>query len=175
MTGLATFLSIHCAFLLYHPPIITITLGLCATIFLAKGFLFCESIEEESYEYLEVGEVGEVGSASLFTLSFPRRRTFTVRLRTVAFWLAVILAGLIVVFRASFRVLHLHWWGREIAVAAIECGRWFIICFLVFLFLFGLIVAFEAALRFPFPRHHPSNIGSGSTTLPKSYTLPTCN
>ena len=120
----------HCAFVLYRPPIITMTLGFCATIFLAKGFLFCELIEEESYGRLEVGEVE---SMLRVNVSFTQRTTFIARLRVIAMWLAIILAGVIVGFRANFSVLPLHWWKREIVVAAIECGRWFIICFLVLL------------------------------------------
>src|SRR5438046_8126264 len=56
--GMATIFSIHCALALYYPSIRTTTLGVCATIFLAKAFLFCESIEKSQDEQIEL-EMGK--------------------------------------------------------------------------------------------------------------------
>ena len=118
----ASVISTHGAFLLYRPSLISLLLGICQALFLAKGLL--SFTPESDYELVEVKRSRFVG------YSFPHSN-FLVRVRTVAVWLAVTLA--IASLYSDYRGLTAFWWKRVASATALDCGTWSIICFLVVL------------------------------------------
>src|SRR5271170_4922809 len=100
----ATVISTHCAFLLYRPSLISLLLGVCHALFLAKGLLSFNL--ESDYELVEIKRSTFVG------YSFPQS-SFLVRLRTIAVWLAVDFA--IATLHSDYRGLTSFWWKRVAA------------------------------------------------------------
>jgi hypothetical protein len=162
ITACATALSIHCAVITYQPSITTITLGICSAIFLSQGFVYCETSVESTYEQLEPGEVK---SLPLIGYAFPRRITFGARLRTISFLISVVVFLLLLASFRSFLTLPLLWWKREIATVILDCGRWVLICFMVFACPARLTLASQTTERVVLSRNNTRHFSTLSVSL----------
>lgn len=113
-------------------------LGVCNAVFLSKGLLLCETMGGESLPRCQ-GSLEVEQSA--FVFPFPQQTTFLVRLRTIAFLLTVMLtASLFALYRLDLfeTTLTVDWGKWELTIIGIECGRWFLICFLVWFVILNL-------------------------------------
>ena len=125
VTALATLLGLHSAIKIYDPSIMTVILGVCAAIFLSKGFQLCQtesSVQLPSKESFDI-EILELTPSP-----------FLVRLRSIAFLLTIMSAvGFIVLCRlCSFdQAISGKWWQTVFTLGGIEAGCWMLICFLV--------------------------------------------
>jgi len=117
---LATCISTHCSILLYRPSLVSLLLGVCQASFLAKGLL--SGNLESNYELFEVKQ------SLLVLYTFPQS-SLLVRVRTIAFWLAVTLA--IATLNLEYLGSSGLWWKKVAAVMGLECAIWSIKCFLV--------------------------------------------
>jgi hypothetical protein len=117
---LATGISTHNAISLYHPSLVSLLLGVCQALFLAKGILSFKL--ESNYELVEVKR------SLLVSYTFPQSNVL-VRVRTIALWLAAMLA--ISTFHLEYQDSAAIWWRRVTAVMGLECAIWSIIGFLV--------------------------------------------
>jgi hypothetical protein len=123
----AAILSLHCSVILSDRSISTVSLSICAVVFLASGLLFCEKLPSMGQN------IPEVVVSHCVDIECCQRRTCLDRLRTVAFLLTV---GLTLSLFALYRVDKappIELWRNEIKIAVIKCGQWFLICFLVWL------------------------------------------
>jgi hypothetical protein len=122
VTAFATLLGVHSAIELYESPINTVTLGVCAAVFLSKVFQLCR--EQTSVE-VPLRDVEPQASAP------PR---ILVRLQSIAFRLTIMSAvGCLALFPlCSFEeAVSGKWWQNVFSLAGIDGSRWILICFLV--------------------------------------------
>jgi hypothetical protein len=162
--------------MLYKPSITMMILGVCKAVFLSKGLLLCETVGGKSLPRSQ--ESSEVAPSAFVRFPFPQHTTFLVRLRTIAFLLTVMLtAGLFAVCRLNLfeTTLTMDWWKCELTIIGIECGRWFLICFLVWLFISNLILAYGTTLRFFCHDNHPCSVKLDSAHLPIPNTVLACS
>lgn len=158
LLSIATLFSIHAAVILYRPSIVTIILGISNAIFLSRGFLLCEAIDDDSrYETLpstsdvpsnkDTAEIHE--RSTIEETSFPQNSSFVIRLRAISFLLAILSTiSMLTLCRLDvFTGLTKNWWSLEVAVVWTECGRWFLICYSVFDFVPQIMVVTEIASR----------------------------
>ena len=131
---LATVLSLHCSIMLYNTSFHTIILAVSAAVFLSKGLLLCETLRETS---LSTGNSPGKGGRPLTIFSLPLQLpTFLVHLRTIALMLTpMLMVSLIAMRHGKFALLEktltVGWWNSQVVIVSVECGRWFLICFLV--------------------------------------------
>jgi hypothetical protein len=149
VTVFATTISLHCAFMFYHPSINTIILGVCSAIFLSKAFLAGEAVSGDSIILHK--ESIELQKSKFMEFTFPRRTTFAVRLRAIAFLISTILmtVSILSLCQLGFKTMKVSWWLYEILVIGIECGRWFLITFLVYLPYIYLIKSYWNSITIP--------------------------
>jgi len=122
-------------------------LGVCKAVFLSKGLLLCETVDCKSFPINQ--ESSEVERSAFVHFPFPRHTTFLVRLQTIAFLLTVLLtASLFALCPLNLleTTLTVDWWKCELTTIGIECGRWFLICFLVWFLISNLILAYGTTL-----------------------------
>jgi hypothetical protein len=125
VTALATLLGLHSAIKIYDPSIMTVILGVCAAIFLSKGFQLCKT---ESSVQLPTKESFDIETPGLTP------SPYLVRLRSIAFLLTIMSAvGFMVLCRlCSFdQAISSKWWRTVFALGGIEVGWWMLTCFLV--------------------------------------------
>src|SRR5277367_3953059 len=116
----ASIISTHSAFVLYHPSLFSLLLGVCQALFLGKGLLSFNL--ESDYELVEVTQ------STFVCYNFPQSN-FLVRVRTIAVCLVMMLA--IATLHSEYRGLISVWWRSVAAAIMLECATWSIICFLV--------------------------------------------
>lgn len=117
---LATCISTHSAISLYNPSLVSLLLGVCQALFLTKGLVSFKL--ESNYELVEVKRL------LLVSYTFPQSNVL-VRVRTIALWLAAMLA--ISTLHLEYQDSAAIWWRRVAAVMGLEFVIWSIICFLV--------------------------------------------
>jgi hypothetical protein len=104
-------------------------LGVCKVVFLSKGLLLCETVGSKSFP---TKLSSKIERSAFVHFPFPQHTTFLVRLRTIAFLLTVMLtASLVAECRLVETTPTVDWWKSVLTIIGIECGRWFLICFLV--------------------------------------------
>jgi hypothetical protein len=132
---LALILSLHGSIMLSDHSISTVSLSICAVVFLAKGLLLCETTAADRKLPSTSQNILEEVESNFVDKEGCQRRTCIDRLRTVSFLLT---AGLLVSVFALYRFnlfdkpLPIKLWRNEITIAVIECGELFLICFLVY-------------------------------------------
>jgi hypothetical protein len=128
----ATVLSLHCLTTLYDASILNVVLNICTAVFFSKGLLLCEVADDELLP-AEQG-ISEVVRFAFMDVILPPHRNFLIRFRTIAFLLTVMLTvSVLALCRISVfdKTLTPDWWKYELTIVGIECGRWFLLCFIV--------------------------------------------
>ena len=114
---------------LLNPSINTLLLGILNAAFLAKGFLCCEMMVNESF--LAYRTLEKHQQSTLLEFDIPP--TFLRPLRNISFLLTGMLTASLIAMHTLdpsdiFSAKALQGW---LFVGLVECGRWFLILFLV--------------------------------------------
>ena len=138
IANISAFLSTHGIVFLFRLSIVSLSLGLCSAIFLSNMLVYCETLEDTTYNSQDVsshnGNQNRLAQLSQF---FPRRPTFVVQTRMIAL-LTTLLLGIVifVALGVSYTGLSISWLLFEIATVCLEFGKLLVICLLVLHFHF---------------------------------------